>query len=106
MSVEENKAIVRRATEELPRLEGVDHHFVELSGLRVHVAEAGSGPGFNDNPYISRHAEVVARFQQDGPRQVLARRGWTTREPVMRPAPVLSTGVDRTIPVWTSSSGA
>ena len=29
--------------EALPRLEGVDHHFEELPGLRIHVAEAGSG---------------------------------------------------------------
>jgi pimeloyl-ACP methyl ester carboxylesterase len=28
---------------QLPQLEGVDHHFVELPGLRMHVAEAGSG---------------------------------------------------------------
>ena len=27
----------------LPRLEGVEHRFVELPGLRMHVAEAGSG---------------------------------------------------------------
>jgi pimeloyl-ACP methyl ester carboxylesterase len=26
-----------------PQLEGVDHHFVELPGLHMHVAEAGSG---------------------------------------------------------------
>jgi pimeloyl-ACP methyl ester carboxylesterase len=26
-----------------PQLEGVDHHFVELPGLRMHVAETGSG---------------------------------------------------------------
>ena len=28
---------------QLPQLEGVDHHFVELPGLRMHVAEASSG---------------------------------------------------------------
>jgi pimeloyl-ACP methyl ester carboxylesterase len=28
---------------ELPQLEGVQHHFVDLPGLRMHVAEAGSG---------------------------------------------------------------
>jgi pimeloyl-ACP methyl ester carboxylesterase len=28
---------------QLPQLEGVDHHSVELPGLRMHVAEAGSG---------------------------------------------------------------
>jgi|SRR5215212_3773769 pimeloyl-ACP methyl ester carboxylesterase len=28
---------------QLPQLEGVDHHFLELPGLRMHVAEAGSG---------------------------------------------------------------
>src|SRR5918995_6009106 len=28
---------------QLPQLEGVDHHFVELPGLHMHVAEAGSG---------------------------------------------------------------
>lgn len=36
----------------------------------VHPTSAiGTGePGFNDDPYTNRHAEVVARFQQDGPR--------------------------------------
>src|SRR5215213_6797289 len=28
---------------QLPQLEGVDHHFLELPGLRMHVAETGSG---------------------------------------------------------------
>src|ERR671920_2593429 len=28
---------------QLPQLEGVDHYFVELPGLRMHVAEAGRG---------------------------------------------------------------
>ena len=28
---------------QLPQPEGVDHRFVELPGLRIHVAEAGSG---------------------------------------------------------------
>ncbi|MBA2535392.1 MAG: hypothetical protein H0V21_10305 [Rubrobacter sp.] len=36
----------------------------------VHATSAnGTGvPGFNDDPYIDRHTEVVARSQQDGPR--------------------------------------
>ena len=28
---------------EFPHLDGVEHRFVELPGLRMHVAEAGSG---------------------------------------------------------------
>jgi pimeloyl-ACP methyl ester carboxylesterase len=35
---------------QLPRLEGVEHHFVELPGLRMHVAEAGSG-----TPVLQQH---------------------------------------------------
>lgn len=31
------------ATRPLPRLDGVEHRFVELPGLRMHVAEAGQG---------------------------------------------------------------
>jgi pimeloyl-ACP methyl ester carboxylesterase len=29
---------------DLPEVEGVEHHFVDADGLRVHVAEAGEGP--------------------------------------------------------------
>ena len=29
---------------EFPQLDGVEHRFIDLPGLRVHVAEAGSGP--------------------------------------------------------------
>ena len=36
----------------------------------VHATSAGGTEeqGFSDDPYINRHAEVVASFQQDGPR--------------------------------------
>ncbi len=39
-------------------------------GRAIPAASAGGtgGPGFNDDPYINRHTEVVARYQQDGPR--------------------------------------
>lgn len=33
----------RPADPTFPALEGVSHHFVDLPGLRMHVAEAGSG---------------------------------------------------------------
>jgi hypothetical protein len=33
----------------------------------VHATSAG-GPGFTDDPYIDRHAEVVAGYQQGNPR--------------------------------------
>jgi len=42
-------------------------------GVHPGVHPAGAvgtgGAGFNDDPYINRHAEVVARYQQDGPRE-------------------------------------
>ena len=39
-------------------------------GRAVHAEHAGGtgGPASYDDPYIDRHAEIVARFQQDGPR--------------------------------------
>lgn len=37
-----NKTDTREALE-MPELDGVEHRFVELDGLRMHVAEAGSG---------------------------------------------------------------
>jgi pimeloyl-ACP methyl ester carboxylesterase len=37
------REIAGTANMALPQLEGVEHHFVDLPGLRVHVAEAGQG---------------------------------------------------------------
>lgn len=39
-------------------------------GRAVHAARAGGtgGPASYDDPYIDRHAEIVARLQQDQPR--------------------------------------
>ena len=39
-------------------------------GRAIPAVSAGGtgGTGLNDDPYINRHAEVVARYQQDGPR--------------------------------------
>ena len=39
-------------------------------GRAVHAASAGGtgGPASYDDPYIDRHAEIVARLQQDQPR--------------------------------------
>ena len=41
-----------------------------VSSPGVHATSVGGtgGPGFKDDPYINRHAWVVARYQQDGPR--------------------------------------
>ncbi|GGB99773.1 alpha/beta fold hydrolase [Cellulomonas carbonis] len=58
----------------LPTLDGVGHRFVDLPGLRVHVAEAGSGPpvlllhGFPEHwwgwrkvlPALAEHHRVIA----------------------------------------------
>jgi pimeloyl-ACP methyl ester carboxylesterase len=38
-----NDAIARSAEHMFPRLDGVEHRFIDLPGLRMHVAEAGSG---------------------------------------------------------------
>src|SRR2546429_8520995 len=35
---------------EMPHVDGVDHHYVEVDGLRVHYAEAGSG-----EPIVLQH---------------------------------------------------
>ena len=48
MHVEDSRVINRpvqalMSQPQLPQLEGVDHRFVELPGLRMHVAEVGSG---------------------------------------------------------------
>ncbi len=43
MHVDERSIVAPMSQHQLPRLEGVDHRFVELPGLRMHVAEAGSG---------------------------------------------------------------
>ena len=34
----------RYRTDDLPEVEGIEHRFVDVDGLRVHVAEAGDGP--------------------------------------------------------------
>ena len=52
---------------DLPRVEGVEHRFVEARGVRFHVAEAGSGPpvlllhGWPQHWYMWRH--VIARMR-------------------------------------------
>jgi pimeloyl-ACP methyl ester carboxylesterase len=59
---------------EFPQLEGVEHRFVDLPGLRMHVAEAGAGEpllllhGFPQNwwgwykvlPALAQHYRVIA----------------------------------------------
>ena len=37
-------ARTRHRIDDLPEVEGIEHRFVDVDGLRVHVAEAGDGP--------------------------------------------------------------
>ena len=43
--IADDKGVAKKSSADraLPRLEGVEHRFVELPGLRMHVAEAGRG---------------------------------------------------------------
>ena len=52
---------------DFPRVEGVEHRFVEAGGLRVHVAEAGEG-----EPLLLLHGWPEHWFQWRGVMQPAA----------------------------------
>ena len=81
---------------QLPQPEGVDHRFVELPGLRIHVAEAGSGVpvlllhGFPQHwwewreviPTLAAQFRVKEVLEQEGAfLESVPRRRWSTSIP-------------------------